>query len=298
MRRFLLGIFILIVGSPLQAQTVSKRVGLVTITVDEGLAFPGGLFVVRLQSRRGIGGQVLASFDGLRCPFFWTRHGLRALVPIRPTLAGGTATLGIELHGRRGRQRIPVQTTIGARAYPPRSVTLPDGKLALLLRPGGVRQSRQLLLALRTLSSAQEWRGPFKTPVDADPVYGYGAPTRYAGAANVEMATDSLFGEYHRGMDYLVAPGTVVQAPAAGRVVLAAPQILTGNTLVIDHGQGVLSVFFHLSRIDVTEGDPVEGRAPIGLSGDSGIAATPHLHWGVYVHGVAVDPRVMESLAD
>jgi len=177
-------------------------------------------------------------------------------------------------------------------------VTLPDGKLALLLRPGGVRQSRQLLLALRTVSSAQEWRGPFKTPVDADPVYGYGAPTRYAGAANVEMATDSLFGEYHRGMDYLVAPGTVVQAPAAGRVVLAAPQILTGNTLVIDHGQGVLSVFFHLSRIDVAEGDPVEGRAPIGLSGDSGIAATPHLHWGVYVHGVAVDPRVMESLAD
>ena len=158
MRRFLLGIFIiLIVGSPLQAQTVSKRVGLVTITVDEGLAFPGGLFVVRLQSRRGIGSPVVASFDGLRCPFFWTRHGLRALVPIRPTLAGGTATVGIELHGGRGRQRIPVQTTIGARAYPPRNVTLPDGKLALLLRPGGVRQSRQLLLALRTLSSAQSW---------------------------------------------------------------------------------------------------------------------------------------------
>lgn len=297
MRRFVLALFILIVGSPLPAQTVSKRVGLVTVSVDEGLAFPGGLFVVRLQSRRGIGPAV-ASFDGLRCPFFNTRHGLRALVPIRPTLAGGKATLGIELAGRRGRQRIAVATTIVPREYPPRSVTLPDGKLALLLRPGAVRQSRQLLLALRSLSSEQEWRGPFKPPVSADPVYGYGAPTRYSGAANVEMATDSLFGEYHRGMDYLVPPGTVVQAPAPGRVVMAAPQILTGNTLVLDHGQGVLSVFFHLSRADVKEGEWVESRAPVGLSGDTGIAAAPHLHWAVYVHGVAVDPRVMESLVD
>jgi murein DD-endopeptidase MepM/ murein hydrolase activator NlpD len=297
MRRLVLAFLILIVGSPLPAQTVSKRVGLLTINVDEGLAFPGGLFVVRLESRRWIG-PVLASFDGLRCPFFSTRHGLRALVPIRPTLAGGTTTLGIELAARRGRQRIPVSATIAPREYPPRNVTLPDGKLALLLRPGAVRQSRQLLLALRLESTEQEWRGPFKSPVDAEPVYGYGAPTRYAGAANVEMATDSLFGEYHRGMDYLVPPGTVVQAPAAGRAVLAAPQILTGNTLVLDHGQGVLSVFFHLSRIDVKEGEWVESRSPIGLSGDSGIAAAPHLHWAVYVHGVAVDPRVMESLAD
>jgi hypothetical protein len=297
MRRLVLAFFILIVGSPLPAQTVSKRVGLVTISVDEGLAFPGGLFVVRLQSRRGIG-PVVASFDGLRCPFFPTRHGPRALVPIRPTLPGGTATLGIELEARRGRQRIPVSATIAPREYPPRSVTLPDGKLALLMRPGAVRQSRQLLLALRLESKEQEWRGPFKAPVDAEPVYGYGAPTRYAGAANVEMATDSLFGEYHRGMDYLVPPGTVVQAPAAARVVLAAPQILTGNTLVLDHGQGVLSVFFHLSRVDVKEGEWVESRSPVGLSGDSGIAPAPHLHWAVYVHGVAVDPRVMESLPD
>ena len=297
MRRLVLVFSILIVGSPLPAQTVSKRVGLVTVNVDEGLAFPGGMFVVHLQSRRGLGPAV-ASFDGLRCPFFNTRHGLRALVPIRPTLAGGVTTLGIELYARRGRQRIAVPAVIAPREYPPRSVALPDAKLSLLMRPGGVRQSRQLLLALRTVSPEQEWRGPFQPPVAAAPVYGFGAPTRYVGAANVEMATDSLFGEYHRGMDYLVPAGTVVQAPAAGRVVLAAPQILTGNTLVLDHGQGVLSVFFHMSRIDVKVSDWIESRSPIGLSGDSGIAASPHLHWAVYVHGVPVDPRVMESLSD
>ena len=299
MRR-LLPVFLILIAlgaSPLPAQTVVKRVGMVTVTIDQGLAFPGGLFVVRLLSRRGIG-PVVASFDGLRCPFFATRHGLRALVPIRATLPGGPTTLGIELQARRGRQRIAMPAVVAARDYPPRSVTLPDDKRSLLMQPGAVRQSRQILLALRTVSPEQEWRGPFKPPVDAEPVYGYGAPTRYVGAANVEMATDSLFGEYHRGMDYLVPSGTVVQAPAAGHALLAAPQILTGNTLVLDHGQGVLSVFFHLSRLDVKEGESVEGRAPVGLSGESGIAATPHLHWAVYVHGVAIDPRVMESLPD
>jgi murein DD-endopeptidase MepM/ murein hydrolase activator NlpD len=299
MRRLflLMALLILAAGSPLRAQTVTRRVGSVTVTVDQSLAYPGGLFVVRLQSRRALG-SVVASFDGMRCPFFWTHKGLRALVPIRPTIPGGSTTVGIELQARRGRQRIGVPASIATREYPARSVALPDDKLALLAQPGAVRQSRELLLALRGVSAEQSWRGPFKPPVDADPVYGYGAPTRYAGAANLEAATDAIAGEYHRGMDYPVPAGTVVQAPGAGRVALAGPQIVTGNTLVLDHGQGVFSVFFHLGRIDVREGDLVEGRAPIALSGDSGILAAPHVHWAVYVHGVAVDPRVMERLAD
>jgi murein DD-endopeptidase MepM/ murein hydrolase activator NlpD len=66
----------------------------------------------------------------------------------------------------------------------------------------------------------------------------------------------------------------------------------------LDHGQGVLSVFFHLGRIDFQEGQALEGRFPVGISGESGIAAEPHVHWAVYIHGVAVDPRVMERLRE
>jgi murein DD-endopeptidase MepM/ murein hydrolase activator NlpD len=57
----------------------------------------------------------------------------------------------------------------------------------------------------------------------------------------------------------------------------------------------VISVFYHLSRIDVVPGQQVESRAPVGLSGESGLAVSPHLHWGVYVSGVAVDPRVLDK---
>jgi murein DD-endopeptidase MepM/ murein hydrolase activator NlpD len=95
-----------------------------------------------------------------------------------------------------------------------------------------------------------------------------------------------------------VPVGTPVLAPAEGTVLLAERLALTGYTLALDHGHGVVSAFFHLNRIDATSGQRVARGTPLGLAGDTGIAWTPHLHWGVYVHGVAVDPRVFEDWRD
>jgi murein DD-endopeptidase MepM/ murein hydrolase activator NlpD len=172
-------------------------------------------------------------------------------------------------------------------------VVIPEDRRPLLASPRRVRDSRELLLTLRTMTAFQQWHGPFQPPVDVPPAMSFGSPQTYVGGSPVEGMMDSVYGEYHRGLDYEVAAGTTVQAPAAGTVLLAGPLALTGNTLVVDHGQGVISVFYHLSRIDVMPGQQVEARAPVGLSGDSGLAVSPHLHWGVYVSGVAVDPRVL-----
>ena len=84
-------------------------------------------------------------------------------------------------------------------------------------------------------------------------------------------------------------------APAAGTVLFAGPLALSGQTLVLDHGQGVISALFHLYRIDVRTGDRVESRATVGLSGETGLATSPQLQWRVYIHGVAVDPRALEK---
>jgi len=67
-------------------------------------------------------------------------------------------------------------------------------------------------------------------------------------------------------------------------------------TVVIDHGQGVLSVLQHLSRVDVGVGQTVPAAAVVGLSGDTGLAPAPLLQWRVYLHGVAVDPTVLGPL--
>jgi murein DD-endopeptidase MepM/ murein hydrolase activator NlpD len=296
MRRAL--VVLLLAAFPAQAQVFSRSAGEFQISADTSLAFPGGLVSVRLSSRRAASAAAYAVLGGRRCPFFPDGREWRALVPIAATDPPGTQTLGVDLRTRRSRRLIPFTLSVPPREYPARSVPLPDAKRTLSAEPGVVRDGRRVHLLLRTQSPVRHWRGPFRPPVDAAPVFSYGAPTSYPGASPVETLTDAVYGEVHRGMDYPVPPGTVVQAPAAGMVLMASSLPLTGQTLVLDHGQGVLSVFFHLGRIDVLEGQAVEGRFPVGVSGESGIAAEPHVHWAVYIHGVAVDPRTLERLRD
>jgi hypothetical protein len=286
--------------APARAATTLRSSGPLQVTVEDSLAYPGGLFVVEAFSRRGIGGRVVAVLDGRRCPMFPSKAGLRGLVPIPSDLPPGFYTLGVEVRGGRYRRRVPVPVQVAGREYPARNVVIPEVKRALLAQPRSVRDGREVQLYLRTETPWRYWHGPFKAPVAAQPVYSFGAPMRYEGkgGGSIEATTDAVWGEVHRGMDYMVPPGTVVQAPAAGSVLMAAEMPLTGQTLVLDHGEGVISVFFHLSRIDVHPGQVIEGRWPVALSGDTGIASEPHVHWAVYIHGVAVDPRVMERLAD
>jgi murein DD-endopeptidase MepM/ murein hydrolase activator NlpD len=96
-------------------------------------------------------------------------------------------------------------------------------------------------------------------------------------------------------VDYAASTGSPVRSPAAGRIALVGRVAegfeLHGNTIGIDHGQGVLSIMIHLSRIDVQEGQRVEAGQVIGAVGATGASTGPHLHWGLYVHGLSVDPE-------
>ena len=267
-----------------------------SIDVDQEDGFPGGMLTVRLSSRRPVRGEVYGILDGRRCPAFWTRGGLRALVPVPVTYPSGPATLGVEIRNRRGLQRFAVPITIAARAYPPRNTVLPEAKREMVAMPESVRDGRLLQQYLRTVTPRQEWRGAFRPPVDVPPSASFGSPQTYAGVAAVESVMDAIHGEYHRGLDYDVAAGTTVKAPAAGTVLFSGTLALSGRTVVVDHGLGLLSVFWHLAEAAVREGEWVDTGRTIGTSGESGIAATPHLHWAVYLLGVAIDPRVTERL--
>jgi murein DD-endopeptidase MepM/ murein hydrolase activator NlpD len=268
---------------------VVKRIGNVTFVADQSQAFPGGLVVVRLSSRRPLGA-AFAILDGRRVPFYLA-GGPRALVPIPLTAVAGPSTLGVEILSRRGRQRVPLSVTIEPRLYPPRTVVIPEGRRALLKQPTVVRDGRQLLGLVRTENP--EAPGALRPPVTIAPGVGFGSPQTWLGGSPVESMLDSLYGEGHRGRDFEVPTGTVVMAPAGGTVLFAASFTLAGNTVVIDHGQGVVSALFHLQQIDVRVGDRVQARDRVGLSGDSGIAPSPQVHWRTYLHGIGVDPEVL-----
>lgn len=143
------------------------------------------------------------------------------------------------------------------------------------------------------LSPNKLWNGPFRRPSDGRVSSEYGVRRYYNG-----VFADNY---YHRGVDYAAPTGSPVVAPAAGRVALVGRVSegfeLHGNTVGLDHGQGVESIFIHLNSINVREGDMVQTGQVIGTVGSTGASTGPHLHWGLYVNGVAVDPAPWRNQA-
>ncbi|MDD3598431.1 M23 family metallopeptidase, partial [Sulfuricurvum sp.] len=102
---------------------------------------------------------------------------------------------------------------------------------------------------------------------------------------------------YHGGIDFRALTPTPIQAANDGIVVLAQERYYSGGTIIIDHGEGLYSCYFHLSRFDVKVGDYVTQGQAIALSGASGRITGPHLHFGIMVHGVQTDPLdLMEQI--
>lgn len=97
-------------------------------------------------------------------------------------------------------------------------------------------------------------------------------------------------GNYHRGIDQRAGVGVRVRAPAAGLVRVSGMYRLHGGSIGLDHGHGVTSIHIHLSKLSVKVGDRVAAGDVIGLAGATGFATGPHLHWGLYVNGVPVNP--------
>lgn len=210
--------------------------------------------------------------------FAISNNRYRALLPTTPLDPAGTLALQVKAGGET--QSLSVQ--LRDRQFPTQSIWLGEGG-----GPEGTDHEFDRVDAFKAIVSPEKlWSGPFLRPNDGEITTVYGVQRYYNG----EFAEDY----YHRGVDYAGGTGSPVVAPAAGRIALVGRVSegfeLHGNTVGIDHGQGVLSIMIHLSRIDVKEGDMVQAGQQIGAVGDTGIATGPHLHWGLYVNGQCVDP--------
>jgi hypothetical protein len=127
------------------------------------------------------------------------------------------------------------------------------------------------------------WTGTFLPPVSAPVSDVFGT----ARVINQEVKSR------HLGLDYGVPAGTAVHAVNHGTVILARPLFFEGNCVVLDHGQGLMSLYLHLSQFSVKEGDEVSPGQVIGLSGGTGRATGPHLHLAIRWQGAYLNPAIL-----
>jgi murein DD-endopeptidase MepM/ murein hydrolase activator NlpD len=125
-----------------------------------------------------------------------------------------------------------------------------------------------------------EWSGNFAPPID----------TTVSEAFGTRRTFNGKLASIHRGLDYHAKPGMPITAANAGEVVLARELFYEGNCVIIDHGQQFMTLYMHLSKLEVSEGERVEKGREIGLSGATGRATGPHLHTAVRWQGAYLDP--------
>jgi murein DD-endopeptidase MepM/ murein hydrolase activator NlpD len=132
----------------------------------------------------------------------------------------------------------------------------------------------------------REWSGRFRPPVNA----------RISDVFGTRRTFNGKVQSMHQGLDYSVPPGTPVSALNAGTVLLARPLFFEGDCVVLDHGQGLLTLYLHLSEIKVKEGEHVAAGQEIGLSGGTGRVTGPHLHVAVRWQGTYLNPATLLAL--
>ncbi len=176
------------------------------------------------------------------------------------------------------RQRYPKVTVLKV----PGRYTAPDPEQLRLIEHDKEVKAE----AFKTLTAEREWKGSFQRPVTAEISDVFGVQRVFNGAVQ----------STHQGLDFRVPSGTPVSAVNSGTVILAQPLYFEGNCVVIDHGQGLLTLYLHLSEMHVKEGERVAKGQPIGLSGGTGRATGPHLHLAVRWQGVYLNPAALLSL--
>lgn len=203
----------------------------------------------------------------------------RVMIPTTPLEKPGDREVKISNNG----ENTTIKITVADRQFKTQRINFSGGK-------GGLEATEMELSRVKafkaTVSPVKLWDGKFIAPNQGRTSSPFGVRRYYNG----ELAMDY----YHRGLDYAGGYGSAVVAPAGGKVVLVGYEKngfrVHGNVVGVDHGQGVVSIFMHLSKIAVEEGDMLAPGDSIGSIGSTGASTGPHLHWGLYVNAVSIDP--------
>ena len=174
---------------------------------------------------------------------------------------------------------------VNTKIYPEQYVTLEDTSKLHLSAADQARADRELAVI-------QELKRNWRAAQDTDLAFILPVEGRLAGRFGVHRFFNGEPRAPHAGLDMAVARGTPVKASAQGMVFAVDDYFFNGKTIFVDHGNGLITMYCHLDRIDVKTGEAVSKGQRIGLSGKTGRATGPHLHWSVVLNGAMVDPEL------
>ncbi|MGD9599613.1 MAG: peptidoglycan DD-metalloendopeptidase family protein [Steroidobacteraceae bacterium] len=268
-------------GAVIVAFAPAAHVAASTPALPRQSAVPGGVLLVDVGAIEPATMAPVVTFDGART------------MVVR---ADGrwTAVVGVPLSQPVGAVQVNVTARDGARRDIP--IDIHDKKYAtqrLEVKPGQVdlspadldrvaKEREKMRAAIATFSPEAPATLVLDAPVPGRRSSSYGLRRFFNGQAR----------QPHTGMDIAAATGTPVIAPAGGRVIDTGDYFFNGNTILLDHGQGLVTMYCHLSAIDVAVGEVVKAGEPIGKVGATGRVTGPHLHWGVMLNRVSVDPAL------
>ncbi|PYS10080.1 MAG: M23 family peptidase [Acidobacteria bacterium] len=213
-----------------------------------------------------------------------------------------TTILGVDIDAKPGKHATSVFFTmndgrldqrevvieIETKKYPTTELKV-DDRYVELSKPDLARANREAKeteAIYAVIGDEMLWNEPFKVPIPGETGTNFGHRRIFNGQPRAP----------HAGADLHAATGTPIHATNRGRVVLAKHLFFTGNTVILDHGLGVYSLYAHLSRIDVKRGVMVSSGQLLGLAGATGRVTGPHLHWGMRVQGARVDPFTLVEI--
>ena len=245
------------------------------------------LLVVRGPSDAAV---VHGSVGGRPVTFVRDRRGYAALVGFDLEMASGRQPWRIEIrepgHGARA---VSGAIHVAGRPFSVQRLTLPTPMVDL--DPETERRATAeinlLRATYRTITPERLWRGAFVRPVAGDePGTGFGSRRIINGQPRAP----------HGGTDYAAPRGTPVVSVNDGRVALVAEHFFPGRLVVVDHGLGLHTLYFHLDETRVEPGERVVRGQPLGTVGSTGRATGPHLHFGIQVGSARVDPDRLLAL--
>ncbi len=217
------------------------------------------------------------------------KNAFATFIPVGLRKKTGTLDLPVTVHTTYGNtvtQNIPV--TISKKDYPVQHLTLPESKVTLskkdLARHN--REKKELAAALSEKSAAKIWLDNFIMPLKGSISTPFG----------VRRFLNKKPRNSHSGIDLRAKQGHPIAASSDGRVIYTGDHFFSGNSVYIDHGMGIMTMYFHMSKIDVKRGQTVSRGDIIGLVGSTGRSTGPHLHWGIKINDHRIDPLTFLDL--